>query len=49
MNAKTTTKRTKANYLGQLGRLNTYRQGNHFVPENDEGRAEVVPNPETAG
>jgi hypothetical protein len=39
MNAKTTTKRTKANYLGQLGRLNTYRQGNYFVPENDEGRA----------
>ena len=39
MTNKTPSKRTKANYLGQLGRLNTYRHGNHYVPENGEGRA----------
>jgi hypothetical protein len=42
MNAKIPTKRTKANYLGQLGRLGTYRYGNHYLPENDEGRAMLV-------
>jgi hypothetical protein len=42
MNGKIPTKRTKANYLGQLGRLATYRYGNHYVPENDEGRAMLM-------
>ena len=42
MKTKPPTKRTKANYLGQLGRLNSYRHGNHFVPENDEGRAMLM-------
>jgi hypothetical protein len=39
MKTKTPGKRTKANYLGQLGRLATYRYGNHFVPDDNEGRA----------
>jgi hypothetical protein len=42
MKTETPTKRTKANYLGQLGRLATYRHGNHYLPENDEGRAMLV-------
>jgi hypothetical protein len=39
---KTPTKRTKANYLGQLNRLNEYRQGNHYISEDDAGRAMLM-------